>query len=127
MMWSNPITGKQRESPDDVRLSFELLLMAMNDMIDLRQYIWDEQVASVKIVMLEELISVMDKDTSNFAAKFDPDGSCTRAEIVCLSFMPTRAPTQHRVTASKRRGATELVGDNGFAKGTFRARPSGHL
>jgi hypothetical protein len=55
-----------------VRLSFELLLMAMNDMIDLRQYIWDEHVASVKIVMLEELISVMDKDTSNFAAKLDP-------------------------------------------------------
>jgi hypothetical protein len=44
-----------------VRLRFELLLTAMNDMIDLRQYIRDEQVASVKIVILEELISVMDK------------------------------------------------------------------
>lgn len=33
----------------------------MNDMIDLRQYIRDERVASVKIVMLEELISVMNK------------------------------------------------------------------
>jgi hypothetical protein len=33
----------------------------MNDMIDLRQYIRDEQVASVKIIMLEELISVMTK------------------------------------------------------------------
>jgi hypothetical protein len=49
------------DSPDEVRLRFELLLTAMNDMIDLRQYIRDEQVASVKIVMLEELISVMDK------------------------------------------------------------------
>jgi hypothetical protein len=49
------------ESPDDVRLRFELLLTAMNDMIDLRQYIRDERVASVKIVMLEELISVMNK------------------------------------------------------------------
>jgi hypothetical protein len=49
------------EFPDDVRLRFELLLTAMNDMIDLRQYIRDEQVASVEIVMLEELISVMDK------------------------------------------------------------------
>jgi hypothetical protein len=33
----------------------------MNDMIDLRQYIRDEQVASVKIVLIEELISVMNK------------------------------------------------------------------
>jgi hypothetical protein len=33
----------------------------MNDMIDLRQYIREEQVASVKIVLLEELISVMNK------------------------------------------------------------------
>ncbi len=33
----------------------------MNDMIDLRQHIRDEQVASVKIAMLEELISVMNK------------------------------------------------------------------
>jgi hypothetical protein len=49
------------ESPDDVRLRFELLLTAMNDMIDLRQYICDEQDASVKRVMLEELISVMNK------------------------------------------------------------------
>jgi hypothetical protein len=49
------------ESPDDVRLLFELLLTAMNDMIDLRQYICDEQDASVKRVMLEELISVMNK------------------------------------------------------------------
>jgi hypothetical protein len=30
-------------------------------MIDLRRYIRDEQVASVKIVRLEELISVMNK------------------------------------------------------------------
>jgi hypothetical protein len=44
-----------------VRLRFELLLTAMNDMIDLRQYIRDEQVASVKIVLIEELISVMNK------------------------------------------------------------------
>jgi hypothetical protein len=44
-----------------VRLRFELLLTAMNDMIDLRQYIREEQVASVKIVLLEELISVMNK------------------------------------------------------------------
>jgi hypothetical protein len=41
--------------PDDVRLRFGLLLTAMNDMIDLRQYLRDEQVASVKIIMLEEL------------------------------------------------------------------------
>jgi hypothetical protein len=33
----------------------------MNDMIDLRKYIRDEQVASVKIVLLEELIFVMNK------------------------------------------------------------------
>ena len=33
----------------------------MNDMIDLRQYIRHEQDALVKIVMLEELISVMNK------------------------------------------------------------------
>jgi hypothetical protein len=33
----------------------------MNDMIDLRQYIRDEQVASVKIVLIEELVSVMNK------------------------------------------------------------------
>ena len=33
----------------------------MNDMLDLRQHIREEQVASVKIVMLEELISVMSK------------------------------------------------------------------
>ena len=44
-----------------MRLRFELLLTAMNDMIDLRQYIRDEQVASVKIVLIEELISVMNK------------------------------------------------------------------
>jgi hypothetical protein len=49
------------ESPDDVRLRFELLLTAMNDMSDLRRYIRDEQDASVKRVMLEELISVMNK------------------------------------------------------------------
>jgi hypothetical protein len=41
--------------------AFELLLTAMNDMIDLRQYIREEQVPSVKIIMLEELISVMAK------------------------------------------------------------------
>ena len=44
-----------------MRVRFELLLTAMNDMLDLRQYIRDEQVASVKIVMFEELISVMSK------------------------------------------------------------------
>ena len=33
----------------------------MNDLIDLRQYIRDEQDASVKIVMFEELILVMTK------------------------------------------------------------------
>jgi hypothetical protein len=49
------------ESPVDVRLRFELFLTAMNDMIDLWQYIRDEQVDSVKIVLLEELISVMNK------------------------------------------------------------------
>ncbi len=49
------------DSPDDVRLRFELLLTAMNDMIDLREYLRNEQDATVKIVMLEELISVMNK------------------------------------------------------------------
>ena len=44
-----------------MRVRFELLLTAMNDMLDLRQHIREEQVASVKIVMLEELISVMSK------------------------------------------------------------------
>jgi hypothetical protein len=44
------------EFPEDVRIRFDLLLTAMNDMIDLRQYIRDEQDASVKIVMSEELI-----------------------------------------------------------------------
>jgi hypothetical protein len=33
----------------------------MNDMIHLRQYTRDEQVPSVKIIMLEELISVITK------------------------------------------------------------------
>jgi hypothetical protein len=56
-----PWVETRLEFPDDVRLRFELLLTAMNDMIDLRQYIRDEQVASVKIIMLEELISVMTK------------------------------------------------------------------
>lgn len=49
------------ESPNNVRLGFELLLSAMSDLINLRQRIRDEQVASVKIVMIEELISVMNK------------------------------------------------------------------
>lgn len=47
------------ESPDDVRLGFELLLSAMSDMINLRQRIRDEQVDSVKIVMIKEFISVI--------------------------------------------------------------------
>ena len=44
-----------------MRVRFQLLLTAMNDMLDLRQHIREEQVAAVKIVMLEELISVMSK------------------------------------------------------------------
>jgi hypothetical protein len=38
------------EFPDDVRLRFELLLTAMNDMIDLRRFIPDELVASGKLL-----------------------------------------------------------------------------
>jgi hypothetical protein len=44
-----------------VRLRFELLFTATNDMIDLQQRLRDERDAAMKIVMLEELISVMNK------------------------------------------------------------------
>ena len=63
-MWEIKVNTEFESGPEftsDVRVRFELLLTAMNDMLDLRQYIRDEQVASVKIVMFEELISVMSK------------------------------------------------------------------
>jgi hypothetical protein len=62
--WEIKVNAEFESGPEftsDARVRFELLLTAMNDMLDLRQYIRDEQVASVKIVMLEELISVMSK------------------------------------------------------------------
>jgi hypothetical protein len=63
-LWEIKVNTEFESGPEftsDVRVRFELLLTAMNDMLDLRQYIRDEQVASVKIVMFEELISVMSK------------------------------------------------------------------
>jgi hypothetical protein len=57
----NPQWIEDSSESDYVRIRFELLFTALCDITALSRSIQTEQVASVKVAMLEQMISVMNK------------------------------------------------------------------